>query len=269
MQTELNQPKVVIITGSSMGIGLMMGNLLHRMGHRVYGLSRSTPEGAAFLTIPTDLTRAEDRTWAITQILQAEGRIDVLINNAGRGIVGPAEDTQATDIEAVFSLNFIAATQMMNAVLPAMRAQSSGQILNISSLGSVMGLPFRGYYSASKSALDRVTEAMRYEVRPWGIQIATLHLGDIQTNIAAGRVETPVSEPYRQLFRKVYELMNAHVERGTPPEAVADFTAKLLTRKTWKAHYYFGKTSQKIGVPLKWLLPQNFYESLMRKYNGM
>lgn len=269
MQTKLNKPKVIIITGSSMGIGLMMGNLLHREGYRVYGLSRSIPEGAAFLTIPTDITLEEDRTKAVAQILEAEGTIDVLINNAGRGIVGPAEDTQTADIEAVFSLNFTAATQMMNAVLPAMRAQSSGQILNISSLGSVMGLPFRGYYSASKSALDRVTEAMRYEVRPWNIQISTLHLGDIRTNIAAGRVETQVSEPYRQLFSKVFNLMNAHVDRGTPPEAVAAFTAQLLTRKQWKAHYYFGKTGQKIGVPLKWLLPQNFYESLMRKYNGM
>lgn len=269
MQTEPNKSKVVIITGTSMGIGLEMGNLLHRLGYRVYGLSRSIPEGANFQTIPTDITQEADREKALRQILDAEGRIDVLINNAGRGIVGPAEDTRAADIEAVFSLNFTAPTQLMNAVLPTMRVQKSGQILNISSLGSVMGLPFRGYYSASKSALDRVTEAMRYEVSPWNIQISTLHLGDIRTNIAAARVETQVSEPYRQIFSKVFGLMNQHVDQGTPPEEVARFTAKLLEQKSWKAHYYFGKFGQKIGVPLKWMLPQNFYESLMRKYNGL
>ena len=158
---------------------------------------------------------------------------------------------------------------MMSAVLPSMRAQKLGKILNISSIGSEMGLPFRGFYSASKSALDKVTEAIRYEVSPWNIEVCTLHLGDIKTKIAENRVKTKVSEPYLKTFDKIYAIMNAHVDDGTEPAEVAAYIEKLLTKKSWKAHYYFGKFGQKIGVPLKWILPQNFYENLMRKYNQM
>ena len=132
-----------------------------------------------------------------------------------------------------------------------------------------MGLPFRGFYSASKSALDKVTEAIRYEISPWNIDACTLHLGDIKTNIAENRVKTNVSEPYRTTFDKVYALMNSHVDQGTEPLEVARYIEKLLASSRWKAHFYFGKFGQKIGVPLKWMLPQNMYENLMRKYNSL
>ena len=132
-----------------------------------------------------------------------------------------------------------------------------------------MGLPFRGFYSASKSALDKITEAMRYEVYPWNIHACSLHLGDIKTNIAENRIKTKVSEPYKNVFDKVYALMNSHVGDGTEPLDVAIYIDGLLGKSKWKAHYYFGKFGQKIGVPLKWLLPQNTYENLMKKYNKM
>ena len=185
------------------------------------------------------------------------------------GMVGAVEDSTKEDILKLFNLNLVGAVQMMTAVLPAMRDQQSGKIINISSIGSEMGLPFRGFYSASKSALDKVTEAIRYEVSPWNIAVCTLHLGDIKTKIAENRVKTKVSEPYQKTFEKIYSIMNAHVDDGTEPLEVAEYIDKLLTKKSWKAHYYFGKFGQKIGVPLKWILPQNFYENLMRKYNQM
>ena len=185
------------------------------------------------------------------------------------GMVGAVEDSTKEDILKLFNLNLVGAVQMMSAVLPSMREQKSGKIINISSIGSEMGLPFRGFYSASKSALDKVTEAIRYEVSPWNIAVCTLHLGDIKTKIAENRVKTKVSEPYQKTFEKIYSIMNAHVDDGTEPLEVAEYIEKLLAKKSWKAHYYFGKFGQKIGVPLKWILPQNFYENLMRKYNQM
>ena len=185
------------------------------------------------------------------------------------GMVGAVEDSTQEEIIKLFNLNLVGSVQMMSAVLPSMRAQKLGKILNISSIGSEMGLPFRGFYSASKSALDKVTEAIRYEVSPWNIEVCTLHLGDIKTKIAENRVKTKVSEPYLKTFDKIYAIMNAHVDDGTEPAEVAAYIEKLLTKKSWKAHYYFGKFGQKIGVPLKWILPQNFYENLMRKYNQM
>lgn len=261
--------KVIIITGSSSGIGLSLAEHFARTGFTVYGLSRRAGTSALFTTIPTDITHEQQVLAAVEQITAKENRVDVLINNAGMGIVGAVEDTTREDILKVFQLNLVSAVQVMNAVLPVMRRQKAGQIINISSIGSEMGLPYRGFYSASKAALDKVTEAVRYEVAGWNIEICALHLGDIRTNIAESRVRTKVSEPYRPTFEKVYALMNAHVNSGTPAQDVAVYIAALLHKKNWKAHYYFGKTGQKIGVPLKWILPQRVYERLMRRYNQM
>lgn len=259
----------IIITGTSTGIGFALAEFFGKKGHRVFGLSRKNVESQYFKTIPTDITDHLQVRHAVSEILKSEKNIDILINNAGMGMVGAVEDSTKEDILKLFNLNLVGAVQMMSAVLPSMREQQSGKIINISSIGSEMGLPFRGFYSASKSALDKVTEAIRYEVSPWNIAVCTLHLGDIKTKIAENRVKTKVSEPYQKTFEKIYSIMNAHVDDGTEPLEVAEYIDKLLTKKSWKAHYYFGKFGQKIGVPLKWILPQNFYENLMRKYNQM
>ena len=259
----------IIITGTSTGIGFALAEYFGKKGHQVYGLSRKNTKSDFFKTIPTDITNHSQVENAISEILKIEKRIDLLINNAGMGMVGAVEDSKKEEILKLFNLNLVGAVQMMTGVLPKMREQKSGKIINISSIGSEMGLPFRGFYSASKSALDKVTEAIRYEVSPWKIEVCTLHLGDIKTKIAENRVKTEVSEPYKKTFEKVYALMNSHVDDGIEPVEVAEYIEKLLGKKTWKAHYYFGKFGQKIGVPLKWILPQNFYENLMKKYNKM
>lgn len=259
----------IIITGTSTGIGLALAEYLGKKGHKVYGLSRKTTESDFFTSIATDITDKPQIDSAIQLILSNEKKIDVLINNAGMGMVGAVEDSSQEEIIKLFNLNLIGATQMMSAVLPSMREQKFGKIINISSIGSEMGLPFRGFYSASKAALDKVTEAIRYEVFQWNIQVTALHLGDIKTKIADNRIKTNVSTPYKSIFEKIYSVMNAHVDDGTEPIKVAEYIEKLLSKKQWKAHYYFGKFGQKIGVPLKWILPQNLFENLMKKYNQM
>lgn len=259
----------IIITGASAGIGFALAEFFGKKGHQVFGLSRKPANSDLFKTILTDITDNQQVQAAISKILETEKHIDVLINNAGMGMVGAVEDSTQDEILRLFNLNLVGSVQMMTAVLPTMRKQNAGKIINISSIGSEMGLPFRGFYSASKSALDKVTEAIRYEVAPWNIEVCTLHLGDIKTKIAENRVKTKVSDPYQKTFSKVYDLMNAHVEDGTEPAEVAIYIEKLLNKKSWKAHYYFGKFGQKIGVPLKWVLPQNVYEKLMKKYNNL
>ena len=259
----------VIITGSSSGIGFCLAEYFGRKGHKVYGLSRKNTESSFFTTIPTDITDLHQVRHAIHLILESEKSVDVLINNAGMGMVGAVEDSTQEEILRLFNLNLIGSVQMMSAVLPQMRQQNSGKIINISSIGSEMGLPFRGFYSASKSALDKVTEAIRYEVSPWNIDVCSLHLGDIKTKIAENRIKAKVSDPYVETFGKVYSLMNDHVDDGTEPHSVSVYIEKLIQKKSWKAHYYFGKFGQKLGVPLKWFLPQRFYEKLMRSYNNL
>lgn len=257
----------IIITGTSGGIGFALAEYFGKKDHHVFGLSRKNVHSDYFTTIPTDITKKEEVQNALNEILNKADSIDLLINNAGMGMVGPIEDSMREEILQLFDLNLVGSVQMMTAVLPKMREQKSGKIINISSIGSEMGLPFRGFYSASKSALDKVTEAIRYEVSPWNIEVCSLHLGDIKTKIAQNRVKTNVSEPYKKTFEKVYSLMNSHVNDGTDPLEVSTYIENLLLKKSWKAHYYFGKLGQKIGIPLKWILPQNFYENLMRRYN--
>lgn len=265
----MSQHKTIIITGTSSGIGFVLAEYFGKKGHKVYGLSRKHTESPYFKSIPTDVTDNEAVQNAIAEVLKTENKIDVLINNAGMGMVGAVEDSSKEDILKLFNLNLVGAVQMMSAVMPKMRENKFGQIINVSSIGSEMGLPFRGFYSASKSALDKVTEAMRYEVYPWNVNVCSLHLGDIKTNIAENRVRTKVTEPYKNVFDKVYALMNSHVGDGTEPLEVAEYIDQLLSKNKWKAHYYFGKFGQKIGVPLKWILPQGTYENLMKKYNKL
>lgn len=259
----------LVITGTSSGIGFELSEYFGKKGHKVYGLSRKVTESDYFISVSVDITSSLQVESAIAQIVQSEGQIDVLINNAGMGMVGAVEDTQPEEIQQLFNLNLTGSVLLMKAVLPQMRKQRSGKILNISSIASEMGLPFRGFYSASKAALDKVTEASRYEVSPWNIQVSVLHLGDIKTNIAENRIRTTVSQPYLGTFEKVYGLMNAHVNKGTPPVKVAEFIEELISKKHLKAHYYFGKFGQKIGIPIKHFLPQNWFEKLMRRYNGL
>lgn len=258
---------IIVITGTSSGIGWCLAEHLGKQGHRVYGLSRKTSQSPFFTSIGADVCKKNDVEMAIRKVLEKENRIDILINNAGIGMVGAVEDSAAEDISKIFQLNLIAAVHLMQEVLPVMRMQNSGKILNISSIGSEMGLPFRGFYSASKSALDKVTEALRYEIYPWKIQVAALHLGDIKTEIANHRLQVKVSKPYQQAFGVVHGLMNTHVREGFEPKKVAIFIEKLIAKKTWKAHYTFGKIGQKIALPLKKLLPQFVFERLMRRYN--
>lgn len=260
---------IIIVTGASKGIGYTLAEGLSKEGHIVYGFSRNVVEQHHFRCLSVDITQVEAIARGVARVLEEQGRIDVLINNAGVGMVGAIEDTTKEDIHRLINVNLVGAVQMITAVLPTMRKQQYGRIINISSIGSEMGLPFRGFYSASKSAVDKVTEALRHEVWQWNIQATSLHLGDVKTDIAEGRIRTTVSAPYKALFERVYTAMNEEVQKGYEPSRVAVFVVRLLAKKNWKAHYYFGKFGQKIGVPLKWLLPQRLYERLLRRYSHM
>jgi len=260
---------IIIVTGASKGIGFALAKSLAKEGHRVYGFSRNTVDHPDFESLSVDITEEQQIKKAVEEIYQRHSSIDLLINNAGVGMVGAVEDTTKEDIHRLIDVNLVGSIQMIRAVLPYMRKQKSGRIINISSIGSEMGLPFRGFYSASKSAIDKVTEALRYEVRPWNIEATCLHLGDVKTDIAEGRIRTKISSPYEKIFDKVYRMMNLEVENGCPPEKVAEFILQLLNKNHWKAHYYYGKFIQKMAVPLKWILPQNLYENLLRRYSNM
>jgi len=154
---------------------------------------------------------------------------------------------------------------MINAVLPYMRKQKSGQILNITSIAGYMGLPFRGIYSASKGALELITESYRMELKLFGITMSNVAPGDFATNIAAGRYHAPVLEnsPYKLPYGTTLNMMDSHVDFGKNPLLMAEVVHKIITSKNPKIHYKVGAFLQKFSVVLKRILPDLWYEKLL------
>tara|TARA_R110002049_G_scaffold69206_6_gene179265 strand:- start:469 stop:1278 length:810 start_codon:yes stop_codon:yes gene_type:complete len=260
--------KVVLITGGSSGIGKSIGRYLVANGFTVYGTTRSKakyPDFDAFNLVELDVRNTETITRAIATVIGVEGRIDVLINNAGVGITGPIEETPDEEIVNAFMVNFNGPICVMKAVLPQMRKQESGLIINITSIAGYMGLPYRGIYSASKGALELVTEAMRMEVKDFGVHITTVAPGDFSTNIASGRYHAPVLEDsvYKKPYGNTLCMMDEHVDAGEDPIQVAERVLKIINTKNPKVHYKVGAFMQKFSLFLKKILPDKVYEKLL------
>lgn len=262
--------KVVLITGASSGIGKSIATFLSEKGYKVYGTSRNPKniENFSFELIPLDVLKVETITKAVNFILEKEGKLDVLVNNAGMGITGPIEDTPTNEMRAVFNTNLFGAIDVMKAVLPQMRKQKSGTIINVTSIAGYMGLPFRGLYSATKGALETITEAISMEVKPFGISVVNVAPGDFATNIAAGRYHTPVFETsvYKENYQKNLDLMDAHVDGGMDPLEMAKAVYKIINTKNPKIHYKVGGFMEKFSIILKRILPDRVYEKMLMNH---
>ena len=262
--------KVILITGASSGIGKAIAQFLSEKGYTVYGTSRNpkNTENLSFHLIALDVLDVDSMQKAVNFIIKKEGRLDVLVNNAGMGITGPVEDTPTEEMRNVFNTNFFGAIDVMKAVLPQMRKQKNGLILNITSIAGYMGLPFRGVYSATKGALELVTEATRMEVKNFGIHIANIAPGDFATNIAAGRYHTPVfkNSAYKEKYQENLDLIDADVNSGMDPKEMAKKVFKIINTKNPKIHYKVGGFMEKFSIVLKRILPDKWYEKLLMNH---
>jgi len=262
------EQKVVLITGGSSGIGKAIGVYLKSKGFKVYGTTRNLknyPDFEAFELLELNVCKPETIQKAITTLLAQEKNIDVLINNAGVGITGPVEETPHEEILKNFDTNFHGPLHMIKAVLPQMRKQKSGLVINITSIAGYMGLPYRGIYSASKGALEIVTEAIRMEIKDFGIRITNLAPGDFATNIASGRYHTPVTagSPYEAQYGQTLATIDTHVDSGGDPIDVAKAVYEIITTTTPKVHYKVGTWLQKFSITLKKILPDKLYEKML------
>lgn len=260
--------KVVLITGGSSGIGKSIAIYLKTKGFIVYGTTRNLnnySEFQEFQLLEMDVTKPQTIHDAVAKIVEKEGRLDVLINNAGIGITGAIEETPHIEITKAFDTNFHGAIHMIKEVLPQMRKQHSGLIINITSIAGYMGLPFRGIYSATKGALQLTTEALRMETKNFGVHIANIAPGDFATNIAAGRFHAEISEdsPYKTPYKNTLDLINEGVSQGGDPILVAKTVLKVIQTKNPKGHYRVGTFIQKFSIRLKSLLPDKVYEKLL------
>jgi NAD(P)-dependent dehydrogenase (short-subunit alcohol dehydrogenase family) len=268
-QRHDTQP-VVLITGTSSGIGRACAEFLAAGGYRVFGTQRRARDGGSdgIETLIVDVEDAESVRRAIATVVEKAGRIDAVINNAGSAWMGAVEETSIEEARAQLETNFFGALRVIHAVLPVMRKQGSGRIINISSLAGVLGVPFSGLYSASKFALEGMSESLRLETRHFGIHVSLVEPGDFDTGLPAARRMTGASQSsdvYRDFFSGVKAAQDRDEAVAPKPVAVARLVAQILKTRRPKLRYRVGRLAQLIVVPLKRWLPQRWFEWVLAK----
>jgi NAD(P)-dependent dehydrogenase (short-subunit alcohol dehydrogenase family) len=265
--------KVVLVTGASSGIGRACAELLSERGHTVYGTSRKpSPAPARHPMLVLDVTEDDSVQRAVDTVLAERGRVDVVVNNAGYALAGPVEDTSLEEARRQLDTNFFGVLRVCKAVLPSMRARGSGLIVNVSSLGGVVGLPFQGLYSASKFALEGLTESLRQEVAPFGVRVTLLQPGDVRTPITDNRVRArgcDSSSVYWSVFEAALRIIEKEERAGAPVELVARRVLALMEREPLAVRYTVGHVSQRLLTSTKAFLPSRLFERILMSYYGL
>jgi NAD(P)-dependent dehydrogenase (short-subunit alcohol dehydrogenase family) len=272
---QTHDPKVVLITGGSSGFGKACVDYLAAYGHRVYGTSRraSFPTGSSTthfpLIIPMDVCDENSVAAAVDFVIERERRLDVLVNNAGFALTGAIELTSPAEARRQFETNFFGVHRVCRRVLPTMRRQRSGLIVNISSMGGLIALPFQGFYCASKYALEALTESLRMEVKPYGVQVTLIEPGDFKTRITANRVFAAAStDPSEYTVQQcaAVDVITENERNGADPRELAALLGKIIEQQRVRPHYLVGAYFQKLAVWAKRFLPASVFEKLIMSH---
>lgn len=261
--------KIILITGASSGFGKATAQLLASQGHIVYGTSRKPCENPPIKMLVMDVRNRESIKQGVEQIIAEQGRIDVLINNAGMGIGGSLELATPEEIDVQMGTNFGGCVNMCQAVLPYMRKQRNGQIINFSSIGGVMGLPYQGFYSASKFAIEGFSEALSGEIKRFGISVSIIEPGDFHTNFTASRnnSKATLQDPdYGPIFKQTLSLIEKEENGGLLPEVLSKKILKIINTKKPKLRYPVANLEQHCSIFLKKLITGNQFVNVLRKY---
>ena len=244
--------KVAIVTGGSSGIGRCTAIALSQAGCKVYEFSRRNNAIDGVLHIGVDVTDENSIATAIDQITADNGRVDILVNCAGNGISGAVEFTELKDAKAQFEVNFFGMVNMNKAVLPIMRKQGYGRIVNISSVAAVAHIPFQTYYSASKAAIESYTCCLANEVKPFGLSVTCVQPGDIATGFTEARRKSAVGDDvYHGRISRSVAGMEKDEEKGMSPEVAGRYIAKVALRKKVKPVCAIGLSYKLLSVLCK------------------
>lgn len=261
--------KVILITGASSGIGLVSALDLVRRGHVVYGGARRIEPMEALVkagghAIPLDVTKEASMKGAVRTILEKEGRIDVLVNNAGYGSYGAVEDVSLEEARRQIEVNIFGLARMTQLALPGMRAQKSGTIINISSMGGSMYTPLGAWYHATKHAVEGFSDCLRFETAPFGINVVIVAPGSIKTdfgNVLEEKVMAASgSGPYADMAQKIVNAAKA--ESGSDPQVIADVITRASEAARPKTRYRAGTMSRSM-VYLRRLLPDRWFDKVL------
>jgi NAD(P)-dependent dehydrogenase (short-subunit alcohol dehydrogenase family) len=265
--------KVVLITGVSSGLGKATAEFLLSKGYKVYGTSRKgKDQDVNFPVLQLDLMDEKSVASMVEQVIAAEGRIDVLVNNAGIGLAGAVENFSTVDLHQEMETNFYGCVRMCRAVLPVMRKQSSGTIINFSSIGGLAGLPFQAFYSSSKFAIEGFSQALYTEVKPFNIHVVIVNPGDFKTSFTANRniVSAAKQEnPYQAQFLKTIAVIEKEEHNGDNPLKVAKLVDRIIRSRSPRVRYLVGKFHQRLFVRIKPFLPESWLLKILAIFNGI
>lgn len=256
--------KVILITGISTGFGRETSELLAIAGHTVFGTIRKDCKVSEKVNVlKMDLMDKGSIEAAVNTVIAKEGRIDVLINNAGMHTGGPIETSPIENIKFQMETNFLGTVILIRAVLPYMRKQGGGTIINFSSIGGLMGLPMQGFYSAAKFAIEGFSEALRMEVKQFNIRVVLINPGDFHTNNSANRrnflAPTTNDDPYNEQYTKTLSIIEKDEGNGWEPVVLARKLVKIVESKNPGQRYIIASLEQKLAVVLKYILPGKIF----------
>jgi NAD(P)-dependent dehydrogenase (short-subunit alcohol dehydrogenase family) len=268
---ESHRP-VALVTGASAGIGKAVSTGLVKAGYEVVGTGRRTShlarrEGVWFLDL--DVTSDESVAAAVEQVIERHGRIDVLVNNAGVASAGAAEESSVAQVQALFDINVFGVIRMTNAVLPQMRAQRRGRIVNISSVVGFMPAPFMAPYAASKHAIEGYSESLDHEVREYGVRVLLVEPGWTNTGIETNSVrpDTPL-DVYAKQRGIADKLIVEAVKAGDDPATVAQAVLAAATDTKPKLRYPAGSRAGLVSA-MRRIVPSRAFDRQIRKLNQL
>lgn len=269
--------KTVLITGASSGMGKATANILHSQGYKVYGAARRTEkmkdiEGKGIAIVSLDLTKDESIVNCVNDILAKEGKIDILINNAGYGSYGAVEDVSIEEAKRQFEVNMFGLGRITQLVLPSMRKHKYGRIVNISSMGGKIYTPLGAWYHATKHAVEGWSDCLRLEVKQFGIDVAVVEPGGVKTawGIIAGEnlKKTSGKGAYSNLANKVADgMLELYSGKNlTDEDVLGKAIAKAATDKKPKTRYVKGYMAKPMMMMRKWLGDKVFDKMMMQPY---
>lgn len=269
----MGEKKVVLVTGVTSGIGAATASLLSEQGFRVFGTTRRVNGSSAGLKnaelVQLDVCDHESVRSCVRTVLDRAGRIDALVNNAGRALIGSSEETSIEEAKELFETNFFGILRMIQAVLPSMREQRSGRIVNISSVVGFLPAPYMGIYAASKHALEGYSESLDHEVRQFWIRVCLVEPGFTRTNLDQnGQLAGQHFAAYAKDRESAREAVRASIARGASPARVASVVWEALKSRSPRLRYPAGREAKVLSL-LKKLAPAQLLDRGIRKQFGL
>ena len=260
--------KVILITGVSSGFGKATAELLAKNGHVVYGTVRKSCDIASDVRLLTmDLLDSISIKSAVDKVIEEQGRIDVLINNAGMHLGGSIEEAPEDLFKKQMETNVNGLVLMLQAALPTLRNTAGSMIINFSSIGGLMGLPFQPFYSASKFAIEGLSECLRLELKPFGVKVVVINPGDFATSNTANRTNiVKIGGPYENQFKITQAKFEKDETGGGKPADLAKVILKIVQSKRPCNRYVIASFEQKLSVLLKRILPVSWFSAILADY---